>query len=59
MGSPVSPIVANLCMEEIEEIALCQTDTPPKKWFCFMNDVFSIIKKKTCDHQFSQPPEFH
>ena len=33
MGSPVSPIVANLCMEEIEELAFCQTDTPPKKWF--------------------------
>ena len=44
MGSPVSPIVANLCMEEIEELAFCQTDTPPKKWFRFM-DVFSIIKK--------------
>ena len=45
MGSPVSPIVANLCMEEIEELALCQTDTPPKKWFRSMDDVFSIIKK--------------
>ena len=45
MGSPVSPIVANLCMEEIEELALYQTDTPPKKWFRFMDDVFSIIKK--------------
>ena len=45
MGSPVSPIVANLCMEEIEELALCQTDTPPKKWFRFMDEVFSIIKK--------------
>ena len=32
-------------MEEIEELALCQTDTPPKKWFRFMDDVFSITKK--------------
>ena len=45
MGSPVSPIVANLCMEEIEELAFNQTDTPPKKWFRFVDDVFSIIKK--------------
>ncbi len=45
MGSPVSPIVANLCMEEIEELAFNRTDTPPKKWFRFVDDVFSIIKK--------------
>ena len=44
MGSPVSPIVANICMEEIEELALCQTDTPPKKWFRFMDDVFQSSK---------------
>ncbi len=31
MGSSVSPIVANLCMEEIEELAFNRTDTPPKK----------------------------
>ena len=41
----VVPIVANLCMDEIEELAFCQTDTPPKKWFRSMGDVFSIIKK--------------
>ena len=45
MGSPVSPIVANLCMEENEELAFYQTDTPPKKWFRFADHVFSIIKK--------------
>jgi hypothetical protein len=47
MGSPVSPIVANLCVEKIEERAFNQTDTPPKKWFrfAFVDDVFSIIKK--------------
>ena len=31
MGSPVSPIVANLCMEEIEELAPYQTHTSPPK----------------------------
>ena len=44
MRSPVSPIVANLCLEEIEELAFCQTDTPPKKWFRFMYDVFQSPK---------------
>ena len=38
-------IVANLCMEEIEELAFNQTDTPPKKWLSFVDYVFSIIKK--------------
>ena len=45
MGSPVSPIVVNLCMEEIEELAFNQTDLPPTKWFRCVDDVFSIIKK--------------
>jgi hypothetical protein len=28
--------------EEIEELAFNQTDAPPKKWFRFVDDVFSI-----------------
>ena len=46
MGSPVSPIVTNLCMEEIEELAHNQSTTPPKKWFRFVDDIFTIIKKQ-------------
>ena len=45
MGSPVSPIVANLCLEVIEELALTQAVIPPKTWFRFVDDVYSIIKK--------------
>ena len=45
MGSPVSPIVSNLFMEEIEEKALNETTTPPKIWKRFVDDIFSIIKK--------------
>ncbi len=45
MGSPVSLIVANLCMEEIEELAHKQSTSPPKKWFRFVDDIFSIIKR--------------
>jgi hypothetical protein len=41
MGSPVSPIWANLCMEEIEDSALSTSSMPPKKWFRYVNDVFS------------------
>ena len=32
MGSPVSPIVANLCMEEIEESAISNSPVSPKIW---------------------------
>ena len=51
MGSPVSLIVANLCLEVIEELALAQATTPPKKWFRYsdVDDVFSIIKKHALD----------
>ena len=45
MGSPVSPIVAKLCMEEIEELADNQSTLPPKKLFRFVDDIFSIIKR--------------
>ncbi len=45
MGSPVSPILANLCMEEIEELAHKQSTSPPKKWFRFVDDIFSIINR--------------
>ena len=47
MGSPVSPVVANLCKEEIEELAHDQSILPPMKWFRFVDDVFSIIKRRT------------
>ena len=45
MGSPVSPVIANLYMEEIEEHAITNTANPPKEWDRFVDDVFSIMKK--------------
>ncbi len=44
-GSPVSAIVANLCMEVIEEQAIRDATSPPKVWKQFVDDCFSIIKK--------------
>ena len=32
MGSPVSPVVANLCMEIIKESAITANTTPQKTW---------------------------
>jgi len=45
MGSPVSAVVANLCMKIIEETAITASSTPPKIWKRYINDSFVIIKK--------------
>ena len=47
MGSPVSAIVANLCIEVIEEQAIRDITSPPKIWKRFVDDCFSIIKRLT------------
>ena len=41
MGSPVSPVVAHICMEEIEDSA----PVPPTYWKRYVDDSFCIIKK--------------
>ncbi len=55
MGSPVSHVVANLCMEEIVELAhtCSQSILPPKKWSRFVDDIFSIIKKQALTNIFN------
>ena len=45
MGSPISPLVANLFMEEIEVHAISTFTTPPTLWKRFVDDTFTIIKK--------------
>ena len=43
MGTPVSPVVANLCMEEIEEEAINIAEVKPKVWKRYVDDGFCII----------------
>ena len=40
MDSPVSPVVANICMEVIENIAIETTQTKPKTWKRFVSRQF-------------------
>ena len=46
MGSPISPIVANLFMEDLEVQAIWTSSTPPVLWKRFVDDTFTIIKKE-------------
>ena len=45
MESPISPIVANLFMEDQEAQAIKTSTTPPALWKRFVDDTFTIIKK--------------
>ena len=45
MGSPVIPVVANLCMVEIEESAISNSSVPQEIWKRYVDDRFCIIGK--------------
>ncbi|XP_072020698.1 uncharacterized protein [Amphiura filiformis] len=51
MGSPVSPIVANLYMEWLEQeaIASAPLDIKPRLWKRYVDDVLEIVKKDTAE----------
>ena len=49
IGSPLSPIIANLYMEAFEEKAINTSPTPPSMWRRFVDDTFVIIKKTQKD----------
>ena len=44
MGSPLSPIVANIFMEEFEAKALSSAPHTPSLWKRFVDDTFVVIK---------------
>ena len=45
MGSPVSPVLANLYMEFFEDRALSTAVNPPRWWKRFVDDTFVILKQ--------------
>ena len=54
MGSPISPIVANLYMEDFEIKAISSVVHPPSLWRRFVDDTFVVIessrKEEFLDH---------
>ncbi len=45
MGSPVSPLVANIYMEWFEQYALSTFPCPPSLWTRYVDDSFVVIKR--------------
>ena len=49
MGSPLSPIIAYMVMEDIEQKALGSFNNPPSLWLRYVDDVYVIMKTKYVD----------
>ncbi len=44
MGSPVSPLVANIYMEQYEVKAIASAPNPPKFWDRYVDDTHTVVK---------------
>ena len=53
MGSPLSPIIANLYMEAFEKESISTAPDPPTFWRRFVDDTFVIIQKAKEDSFFN------
>ena len=49
MGSPISPVVANLYMEQFESRALDTAPTPPTMWYRYVDDTMAKIHENAVD----------
>ena len=49
MGSPVSPVVANIFMEHLEDIAAQQPPSPVRFWRTYVDDTFYFLQTSSVD----------
>ena len=60
MGSSISPIVANLYMEDFEIKAINSAEYPPSIWRRYVDDTFVVIdsarKEKFLEHNNNMDP---
>ena len=60
MGSPVSPVVANILMEDLERNAIATMTDRPRLWLRFVDDTLASVKRYalqvTLDHLNQQNP---
>ena len=50
MGSPVSVVVANLVMEDVEQRALSTFHPPPRFWKRYVDDTCTVIPRDLLEH---------
>ena len=53
MGSPISPLIANIFMEEFEVKALQSSPNPPSMWLRFVDDTFVINRQSTANNSYN------
>ena len=58
MGSPVSPVIANIYMEYFESLAIPSSPTLIKWWFRYVEDVHSATRKDQVN-KVKRAPRFH